>query len=126
MFPAVPGLGAGEHLPPSPGRMRVVAFARAGCGSCDRTITELRPLATERDFDLIAVVAQATTATTAQGDGRYHEIADPDSSISHGFGVIHVPVVFLLDENSRVQAVVTGERTESRWRSLLGRPVDAH
>ncbi len=126
VFPGLPGLTDGESLPASPGRLRVVTFARAGCGNCDRTIVALRRLAAsgEGDFDLIAVVADAES-TGLKGTAGLYSIADPDASLSKRFGVIHVPLVFLVDERSRVLAVTTGERPEAAWRSFLGFQADA-
>lgn len=126
VFPALPGLADGESLPASPGRLRVVTFARAGCGNCDRTIAALRRLAAsgEGDFDLIAVVADAQTTGLEDTAGVY-SIADPDASLSKRFGVIHVPLVFLVDERSRVLAVTAGERPAAAWRSFLGFEADA-
>ena len=69
-FPALPGFADGETLPAAPGRLRIVTFARAGCGNCDRTITTLRRLnrAEVAAFDLIAVVAGAYEPE-GNGDG---------------------------------------------------------
>ncbi len=121
VFPALPGLADGESLPASLGRLRVVTFAKAGCGNCDRTIATFRRLAadSEIDFDLIAVVADAET-TELDDAAALRSIADPDASISKRFGVVHVPLVFLVDEHSRIRAVTTGERPEAAWRSFLG------
>ena len=118
-FPALPGLADGETLPAAPGRLRVVVFAKAGCGNCDRTITTLRRLARAEGatFDLIAVVA-AAHGPEPHGEG-YLAIADPDGAVSRRFGVIHVPLVFLVDERSRVAAIATGERPEIAWRAFL-------
>ena len=126
VFPALPGLADGESLPASPGRPRVVTFAKAGCGNCDRTIATFRRLLAdgELDFDLIAVVANAET-TGLDDTGALRSIADPDASLSKRFGVVHVPLVFLVDEHSRIQAVTTGERPETAWRSFLGIQADA-
>ncbi|MCY3969244.1 MAG: redoxin family protein [Acidobacteria bacterium] len=126
VFPALPGLAEGESLPASPGRLRVVTFAKAGCGNCDRTIAALRRLAAsgESDFDLIAVVSDAPTTGLKDTAGLY-SIADPDASLAKRFGVIHVPLVFLVDEHSRVRDVTTGERPEAAWRSFLGFEGDA-
>lgn len=125
MFPALPGFADGETLPAAPGRLRVVTFARAGCGNCDRTITTLRSMTREEGptFDLIAVVAGAQ-APEANGDGLL-AIADPDASVSRRFGVVHVPLVFLVDGHSRILAVTTGERPETAWRSFLDSGTDA-
>lgn len=125
VFPALPGLADGESLPASPGRLRVVTFAKAGCGNCDRTIATFRRLveAGETGFDLIAVVAGSDAVEP--GTGIRHTIADPDASVSRRFGVVHVPLVFLVDEHSRIQAVTTGERPETAWRSFLGIEGDA-
>lgn len=124
-FPALPGFADGETLPAAPGRLRVVTFARAGCGNCDRTITTLRRLNRTEDpaFDLIAVVAGAHEPE-ANGDGLL-AIADPDASVSNRFGVVHVPLVFLVDEQSRILAVATGERPETAWRAFLESGTDA-
>ncbi len=126
VFPALPGLADGESLPASPGRLRVVTFAKAGCGNCDRTIATFRRLAAdgEHDFDLIAVVAGAET-TGLDDMAALRSIADPDASISKRFGVVHVPLVFLVDEHSRIRAVTTGEQPEAAWRSFLGIQTDA-
>lgn len=126
VFPALPGLADGESLPSSPGRLRVVTFARAGCGNCDRTIAALRRLAAsgEGAFDLIAVVADARRTGLKETSGLY-SIADPDASLSKRFGVIHVPLVFLVDEHSRIRDITTGERPEAAWRSFLGLEADA-
>jgi len=124
VFPALPGFADGEDLPASPGRLRVVTFARAGCGNCDRTITALRRMARTEgpNFDLIAVVAGAHTP---EGDGGdLLAIADPDASVSKRFGVVHVPLVFLVDERSRVLAITTGERPDTAWRSFLESGTD--
>jgi len=125
VFPTLPGLADGEFLPASPNRLRVVTFAKAGCGNCDRTIATFRRLAadSEVDFDLIAVVAGSTAEERIEG--IRHTIADPDGSISRRFGVVHVPLVFLVDGDSRIQAVSTGERPETAWRSFLGIEGDA-
>ena len=126
VFPALPGLADGESLPASPGRLRVVTFAKAGCGNCDRTIATFRRLAAdgELDFDLIAVVAAAET-TGLDDAAALRTIADPDASVSRRFGVLHVPLVFLVDEHSRIRAVATGERPEAAWRSFLATQGDA-
>ncbi len=125
-FPALPGLADGELLPVSRERPRVVVFARAGCGNCDRTITTLRRMAQVggESFDLIAVVAGAGQEAP-KVDGIAHTVADPDAALSRRFGVIHVPLVFLVDGRSRVRAVVTGERPETAWRSFLEAANDA-
>ncbi|MYA08777.1 MAG: hypothetical protein F4060_04775 [Holophagales bacterium] len=125
LFPALPGLADGEALPASPGRLRVVTFARAGCGNCDRTITALRRMARTEGptFDLIAVVA-GTYAPEASGEDLL-AIADPDASVSKRFGVVHVPLVFLVDGQSRILAVTTGERPATAWRSFLESGTDA-
>ena len=124
VFPSLPGLADDQALPASPGRPRVVVFARAGCGNCDRTITTLRRLNRDEGgaFDLIAIVAGAHAE---DGGEDLLAIADPDGAISKSFGVIHVPLVFLVDERSRVRAVTTGERPESVWRSFLENQTDA-
>ncbi|MYB17684.1 MAG: TlpA family protein disulfide reductase [Holophagales bacterium] len=126
LFPALPGLADGETLPGSPGRPRVVTFARAGCGNCDRTITALRRLARSEGptFDLIAVVA-GSDSPELDGDGIHAAIADPDGAVSRRFGVVHVPLVFLVDGQSRILAVTTGERPETAWRSFLESGPDA-
>ncbi len=126
VFPALPGLADGESLPAAPGRLRVVTFAKAGCGNCDRTIATFRRLVAdgELDLDLIAVVANAQT-TGLDDTGALRSIADPDASVSKRFGVVHVPLVFLVDEHSRIRAVTTGERPEAAWRSFLGTETDA-
>ncbi len=126
LFPALPGLADGDALPASPGRLRVITFARAGCGNCDRTITALRRMARTEGpaFDLIAVVAGSDSPELDSG-GVHAAIADPDASVSRRFGVVHVPLVFLVDERSRVLAVTTGERPETAWRSFLEAGTDA-
>lgn len=126
VFPSLPGLADGEFLPASPGRLRVVTFARAGCANCDRTLAAFSRLAAagETDFDLIAVVAGSEIAK-AGSTGILHAIADPDASVSRRFGVVQVPLVFLVDEHSRIQAIATGERPEAAWRSFLGIKGDA-
>ncbi len=126
LFPALPGLADREALPASPGRLRIVTFARAGCGNCDRTITALRRLARTEvpAFDLIAVVADSDSPEL-DGDGVHAAIADPNGAVSRRFGVIHVPLVFLVDEQSRVLAVTTGERPDTAWRSFLESGTDA-
>ena len=126
LFPALPGLADGDALPASPGRLRVITFARAGCGNCDRTITALRRLARTEGptFDLIAVVA-GSASPELDGDGVHGAIADPDASVSKRFGVVHVPLVFLVDEQSRILAVTTGERPDTAWRSFLESGTDA-
>ena len=126
VFPALPGLANGELLPVSPDRLRVVTFAKAGCGNCDRTITTLRRLAVEDTFgfDLIAVIAGSDTAEPG-ANGVHRFITDRDSAVSRSFGVVHVPLVFLVDRNSRVRAVTTGERPEAAWRSFLEIETDA-
>ncbi|MDE2691477.1 MAG: hypothetical protein OXI49_13250 [Acidobacteriota bacterium] len=125
VFPALPGFADGEDLPASPGRLRVVTFARAGCGNCDRTITALRRMARAEGpaFDLIAVVAGAHAPEA--NDQDLLAIADPDASVSRRFGVVHVPLVFLVDGQSRILAVTTGERPEIAWRSFLESGTDA-
>lgn len=125
IFPALPGLADGDALPASPGRLRVVTFAKAGCGNCDRTIATLRRLARDERpaFDLIAVVAGADS--TAPGADGVRTIADPEASVSRRFGVIHVPLVFLVDGQSRIRAVTAGERPETAWRSFLETRSDA-
>ncbi len=124
-FPALPGMADGERLPAAPGRLRVVTFARAGCGNCDRTITTLRRLARSEGpaFDLIAVVAGADSPEP--GGIGVHTIADPDDAVSRRFGVVHVPLVFLVDEHGVVRAVATGERPAAAWRSFLEARNDA-
>lgn len=126
LFPALPDLADGEALPASPGRLRVVVFARAGCGNCDRTITALRRLngTDNAVFDLIAVVA-GSDSPELEGARVHAAIADPDASVSKRFGVVHVPLVFLVDGQSRVLAVTTGERPETAWRSFLESGTDA-
>lgn len=126
LFPALPGLADGDALPASPGRLRVVTFARAGCGNCDRTITALRRMVRTEGptFDLIAVVA-GSDSPELDGGGVHAAIADPDASVSRRFGVVHVPLVFLVDEQSRILAVTTGERPETAWRSFLEAGTDA-
>ena len=108
------GTAAGSHFRQGP-----------GCGNCDRTITTLRRLNRTKDptFDLIAVVAGAREPE-ANGDGLL-AIADPDASVSNRFGVVHVPLVFLVDEQSRILAVATGERPETAWRAFLESGTDA-
>ena len=125
-FPALPGLADGDRLPTSQGRSRVVVFAKAGCGNCDRTIVTLRRLARDggEPFDLIAVVADSDDdAPKVEGIAR--TVADPDASLSRRFGVIHVPLVFLVDHRSRIRAVAAGERPETAWRSFLEADDDA-
>ncbi len=124
-FPALPGLADGEALPTAPGRLRVVTFAKAGCGNCDRTIAALRRLARSEGpaFDLIAVVAGAHGPEAKSGD--LFAIADPDASVSRRFGVVHVPLVFLVDGQSRILGVAAGERPETAWRSFLKSGADA-
>ncbi|MXZ39202.1 MAG: hypothetical protein F4230_08765 [Holophagales bacterium] len=126
LFPALPGLADGEALPASPDRLRVVTFAKAGCGNCDRTITALRRMARVegQTFDLIAVVA-GSDSHELEGDGDHAAIADPDGAVSRRFGVVHVPLVFLVDEQSRILAVTTGERPDTGWRSFLESGTDA-
>lgn len=99
------------------GRQQVVVFAKAGCGNCDRTITALTRLAVTEDFDLTAVVASARFADPAKD--ALHVVLDPEGSLSRRFGVIEVPLVFILDEESRVKATLAGERPEVVWRSTL-------
>lgn len=126
VFPSLPGLADGESLPVAPGRLRVVTFAKAGCPNCDRTLTTFRRLLAddETDFDLIAVVAGAD-AVEHGAEGLQYAIADPDATVSRRFGVVHVPLVFLVDQHSRIQAVTAGERSETAWRSFLGIESDA-
>lgn len=126
MFPALPGFADGETLPAAPGRLRVVTFARAGCGNCDRTITALRRMARTEGpaFDLIAVVA-GSDSPELDGDGIHAAIADPAGAVSRRFGVVHVPLVFLVDGQSRILAVSTGERPDTAWRSFLDSGTDA-
>ncbi len=121
VFPALPGLADGESLPASPGRLRVVTFARAGCGNCDRTLATFRRLAAagETDLDVIAVVA-GSKAVEPGGPGIRHAIADPDGSVSRRFGVVQVPLVFLVDEHSRIRAVTPGDPPEAASRSFMG------
>ncbi len=101
----------------SSGRQRVVVFAKAGCGNCDRTISTLARLAVKEEFDLTAVVVGSAIAGT--DDGAFQIAPDPDGVLAKRFGVIKVPLVFILDGESRVQATVIGERPESVWRSVL-------
>ncbi len=124
-FPFLAGIPDSASLPTAPGRTRVVVFARAGCGNCDRTITTLRRMARDEDpaFDLIAVVAGSSEPGAL--DGEMLAIADPEASLSKRFGVLQVPLVFLVDEASTVLAVATGERPEAAWRSFLGNASDA-
>lgn len=126
VFPSLPSLADGDALPASPGRPRVVVFARAGCGNCDRTLTALRRLNRDKGeaFDLIAVVA-GSDSPELDGDGIHAAIADPDGAVSRRFGVVHVPLVFLVDGRSRILAVTTGERPETAWRSFLESGTDA-
>ena len=125
-FPALPGLADGDLLPASEGRSRVVVFAKAGCGNCDRTITTLLRLNRDEGerFDLIAVVADSDE-TAPKAEGIAFTVADPDASLSRRFGVIHVPLVFLVDHRSRIRAVAAGERPETAWRSFLEADDDA-
>lgn len=125
VFPSLPGLADGQTLPASPGRPRVVVFAKAGCGNCDRTITALRRIARAEGptFDLIAVVAGAHAPEADDED--FFAIADPDGAVSRRFGVVHVPLVFLIDGGSRILAVTTGERPDIAWRSFLEPGTDA-
>ena len=72
----------------------------------------------------IAVVA-GSDSHELEGDGDHAAIADPDGAVSRRFGVVHVPLVFLVDEQSRILAVTTGERPDTGWRSFLESGTDA-
>ncbi len=104
----------------SVGKPQVVVFAKASCGNCDRTIATLVRLAVKEDLDLVAVVAGSAVAGT--NEGAFRVIPDPDGTLSKHFGVISVPLVFVLDRHSRIQTIVTGERPEAVWRSVLVGP----
>lgn len=120
VFPALSGLAEETH-PPSPGRRRVVVFAKAGCGNCDRTISALGQLVVQEDYDLTAVVAGSSVESAGGEGGKLLFIPDPDASLSGRFGVVQVPLVFVLDGESRIEAVLTGERPQAVWLSVLRR-----
>ncbi len=106
-----------QSLPTSPGQRQVVVFARASCGNCDRTLATLARLAVEEGFHLTAVVVGS--AGPWPNEGAFRLVPDPGGVLSKRFGVIKVPLVFILDAESRIQATVIGERPEAVWRSVL-------
>jgi len=118
LFPALSEFSEEAH-PPSPGRRRVVVFAKAGCGNCDRTISTLGRLVVQEDYDLTAVVAGSVVESTGGEGSTLRFIPDPDGSLSKSFGVVQVPLVFILDGESRIEAALTGERPQAAWLSVL-------
>lgn len=117
VFPAL-RRGPDERSQAAPaGQRRVVIFAKAGCGNCDRTISILARLTVHESFDLTAVVVGSAVPGTE--DGAFKVIPDPDGILSKRFGVTKVPLVFILDGESRVQATVMGERPAAVWRDVL-------
>lgn len=117
VFPAL-SVSAEETDSDSPDRRRVVVFAKAGCGNCDRTISTLGRLVGQEDYDLTAIVA-GSAVDSAGGEGAVRFIPDPDGSLSRRFGVVQVPLVFVLDEESRIKVALTGERPEAAWLAVL-------
>ncbi len=131
VFPGLPGLTNGETLPAAQGRRRLVTFARKTCPACKRTLASFRRLAEgdELRFDQIVIMAGASHGATdvVAGESRMTRIIpDADGSLSERFGVLHVPLVFLVDENSRIQASATGDRPETAWRTFLEARDGAH
>ena len=123
VFPDLPAFEQ-AYAPVAPDRRRVVIFAIAGCGNCDRTISTLGHLAVKENYDLTAVVA-GSAAGTARSEGNLRVIPDPDGALSRRFGVVQVPLVFILDGESRIEAALTGERPQAAWLSLLrGEPIE--
>lgn len=118
VFPALSEFSEDTH-PASPGRRRVVVFAKAGCGNCDRTISTLGPLVVQEDYDLTAVVAGSAVENAGKQGDTLRFIPDPDGSLSRRFGVVQVPLVFILDGESRIEAALTGERPQAAWLSVL-------
>lgn len=118
VFPALLEFSEEAH-PASQGRRRVVVFARAGCGNCDRTISTLGRLVVQEDYDLTAVVAGSVVESAGGERGTLRFIPDPDGSLSRRFGVVQVPLVFILDGESRIEAALTGERPQAAWLSVL-------
>ena len=118
VFPSLSESSEKKH-PASPGRRRVVVFAKAGCGNCDRTISALSRLVPQEGYELTAVVAGSTVESAGGEGGMLRFIPDLDGSLSRRFGVVQVPLVFVLDGESRVEAVLTGERPQSAWLSVL-------
>ncbi|MDE2689336.1 MAG: hypothetical protein OXI49_02420 [Acidobacteriota bacterium] len=118
VFPAPPEFWEEDH-PASPSRRRVVVFAKAGCGNCDRTISTLGRLVIQEDYDLTAVVAGSAVESAGGEGGTLRFIPDPDGSLSKRFGVVQVPLVFILDGESRIEAALTGERPQAAWLSVL-------
>ena len=117
IFPALSA--SSEEADPDPaGRRRVVVFAKAGCGNCDRTISALGQLVVQEDYDLTAVVA-GSTIDSVDGEDTFRIIPDPDGSLSRRFGVVQVPLVFVLDGESRVETALTGERPQPVWLAVL-------
>ena len=116
VFPAL-SVSAEETDSDSPGRRRVVVFAKAGCGNCDRTISTLGQMVVEEDYDLTAVVAGSTVESVDSEAFRF--IPDPDGSLSKRFGVVQVPLIFVLDGESRVEMSLTGERPRAAWLAVL-------
>ncbi len=117
VFPAL-SASAHETDPDSLGRRRVVIFAKAGCGNCDRTISTLGQLVVQEDYDLTAIVA-GSTVESVDGEDTFRLIPDPDGSLSRRFGVVQVPLVFVLDGESRVEIALTGERPQAAWLAVL-------
>lgn len=117
VFPAL-SASAEETAPNSLGRKRVVVFAKADCGNCDRTISTLGQLVAQEDYELTAVVAGSTVEST-DGEDTLRFIPDPDGSLSRSFGVVQVPLVFVLDGESRVEMALTGERPLAVWLAVL-------
>lgn len=117
VFPAL-SASADETDSDSLGRRRVVVFAKAGCGNCDRTISTLGQLVVREDYDLTAIVA-GSTVESVDGEDTLRFIPDPDGSLSRSFGVVQVPLVFVLDEESRIEMSLTGERPQAVWLAVL-------
>lgn len=117
VFPALPPASEGQFVSDTAGRRQIVIFAKASCSNCDRTIATLARLAPKEDFKLVAVIAGSEVAVTNATALRV--IPDPGGDLARRFGVIKVPLVFVLDAESRVQATVVGKRPEAIWRSVL-------
>ena len=102
-------------------RLRVVSFVRAGCARCERTLATLHRLSNDYESTpaMLAIVFNPTGIELGETHHGVHSVVDLDGSLSARFGVLSVPLTFVLDEGARIVAVVEGERSESVWRTLL-------
>ncbi len=120
VFPALPGTGEEQPVLEATGKRQVVVFAKSGCGNCDRTITTLARLAVDQQLGLTVIVAGLAAAEARNEEELvFSVIPDPDGAVSRRFGVVRVPLVFVLDGELRVQAAFTGYRPEAIWASEL-------